>query len=196
MEFHASHIYHVYNQGNNQNKIYFQEENYVYFLKKMKKHLTPHSHILAWCLMPNHFHWLIKIIEDYKNKDARVDYLNRSIGSLLSSYTQAVNKNIGRSGSLFRDKTKAKRITKACTKRNYYGLNCFLYIHQNPLKAGLVSNMEDWEYSSFRDYAGMRDGQLCNKELAKDLFALPENSKEFLEFSKQTIPESVIKHIF
>jgi len=59
MQFLADSIYHVYNRGNNSNKIFFRDENYLYFLKKIKLLISPHCHILAWCLMPNHFHFLI-----------------------------------------------------------------------------------------------------------------------------------------
>jgi len=51
-------------------------------------------------------------------------------------------------------------------------LTCFHYIHQNPWKAGLVSKMENWKYSSFSDFAGFRDGTLCNKQLALELLIL------------------------
>ena len=49
-------------------------------------------------------------------------------------------------------------------KENF--ITCFHYIHQNPLMAKLVSRLEDWDYSSFKDYAGLRDGKLCRKDLA------------------------------
>lgn len=50
-----------------------------------------------------------------------------------------------------------------------YGLTAFWYIHQNPLAAGLVKQMADWHYSSFRDFAGLRNGTLCDIILAEQL---------------------------
>ena len=50
----------------------------------------------------------------------------------------------------------------------------FYYIHQNPWKAGLVKRIEDWEYSSFKDYTGFREGNLCNKEVAITLLDIDE----------------------
>ncbi|MCH2448847.1 MAG: hypothetical protein MK198_01750 [Gracilimonas sp.] len=202
MEFYSGHTYHVYNQGNNRENIFFDKENYLYFIEKMKHHLTPHADILAWCLMPNHFHWLIKVKESYpslpklENKQKIIDPLNRSIGSLQSSYTQAINKKHERSGSLFRTRTKAKSLTENERDADNYGVNCFFYIHQNPIRAGLVHRMEDWKFSSFRDYAGLREGRLCNKELAFDLFDLPSDPHEFIKISEQTIPESVIQKLY
>src|SRR5690606_20490648 len=52
-------IYHVFNQGNNRKPIFFDDENYLFFLKKIRKHLLPYTNILCYCLMPNHFHMLI-----------------------------------------------------------------------------------------------------------------------------------------
>ena len=163
----------------------------------MRNHILPHCEILAWCLMPNHFHWLIMVKESdknnssYENKIKAVNPLNRSIGSLQSSYTRAINAKYNRSGSLFRARAKAKSLSEDFSSRNNYGLNCFLYIHQNPLRAELVSKLEDWEFSSFRDYSGVRNGNIVNQELAKDLFNLPGSTEEFKKMSYKTIPSQV-----
>src|SRR6056297_2279317 len=111
--------------------------------------------------------------------------LNHSIGVMLRSYTNSINNRQVRSGSLFRKKTKAiclncpKGITPAFFDTEFgtqiyrgipekqYPQVCFNYIHQNPVKAGLVRRPEDWEFSSYADYAGLRGGQLVNKKVAK-----------------------------
>ena len=127
MKFEEGLVYHVYNQGNNKQQIFFEERHYHYFLAKMEQHLIPFCHLLAYCLMPNHFHWLIRvnrlglvqskglmpcsvrklIAGDYSASFYKAQ-LNHQIGILLSSYTRAVNNQLNRSGSLFRCKTKAK----------------------------------------------------------------------------------------
>jgi len=56
MLFESGHIYHIYNQGNNRQRIFFKRENYLFFLEKIKNHVLPYADILAYCLMPNHFH--------------------------------------------------------------------------------------------------------------------------------------------
>ena len=61
MIFETEHLYHIYNQGNNKQKIFFSRENYLYFLQKINKHIRPHVDVLAWCLMPNHFHLLVYV---------------------------------------------------------------------------------------------------------------------------------------
>lgn len=61
MKFYPNQIFHVYNQGNNKRAIFFSDENYQYFEWKMKAYLPPFADLIAYCLMPNHFHWLIYV---------------------------------------------------------------------------------------------------------------------------------------
>jgi putative transposase len=101
---------------------------------------------------------------------------------MLMSYTQGVNKQMNRTGSLFRQHSKINDgwdeniITSTSKNRelifvpdNHYGAICFEYIHMNPVKAGLVSSPEEWAFSSAKDYKGLRSGTLCNQNLAKEL---------------------------
>ena len=202
MDFLAGHNYHVYNQGNNRELIFFEEQDYLLFLRKMKKALHPHCSILAWCLMPNHFHWLININSDYKtlydvnSRSKKLNPLNKDIASLLSSYTQVINKKMGRTGSLFRKRTKAKSIDEERDKHDEYLLNCFIYIHQNPLKAGLVDKLESWKFSSYRDYCELRHGSLCDIGFSKNLLHLPESAQNFHKLSHQTIPKYFERKIY
>ena len=100
--------------------------------------------------------------------------LSYQIGLLLSSYSQIMNKQKGTTGSLFQQKTKAKLLTGRDAESDlnhnlHYLINCMHYIHQNPWKASLVKKIEDWNYSSFKDYCGFRNGTLCNKNLLTKL---------------------------
>ena len=90
-------------------------------------------------------------------------------------------------GSLFQQKTKSKNLNEG--KINY-AEQAFNYIHQNPVKAGLCKVMEEWEFSSYRDYAGLRTGKLCNKEFAAQL--LEFNMEDFKAYSKNFAEESLI----
>ena len=124
MRFKPYHVYHIFNQGNNKDLIFFEERNYHFFLEKMKKHLLPHAHLLAYCLMPNHFHWLVCVKQkgcQMSNmiKPSRLDHelteenhhqqnLSAGIAVLLRSYTRAINIQQKRTGSLFRQKTKSE----------------------------------------------------------------------------------------
>jgi REP element-mobilizing transposase RayT len=198
MEFHPGEMYHIYNRGNNRQKIFQERKNYLYFLGKIRNHLLKHSDILAWCLMPNHFHIMIRVHDDYDPNVMRaskhssapvVQPLNRSIAIMLSSYTKGFNKMYQRTGSLFQARTKSKVVHLENRRNRNYPLNCFIYIHQNPIRANLVDRLEDWEFSSYRDFATLRDGSLCNLTLARELLNLPTDLQEFRIFTEQTIPE-------
>ena len=176
MKFLPDNIYHIYNQGNNQQDIFNSEEEYIIFLRMIKNHFQTHAEIIAWCLMPNHFHILIsankKGCEMVKQGGLEIEKITNAIRKLLSGYARIFNKKYNRSGSLFRQKTKAKNVAESdwVIKNNYilqdYCSRCFDYIHQNPVEAKLVQYPSDWRFSSYQDYAGLRDGTLCNKELA------------------------------
>jgi putative transposase len=166
-------LYHVYNQGNNHQKIFFKRENYLFFLEKVRKELLPYTDILAYCLMPNHFHFLVCI------KEVEDGSLSDGLAVLLRSYTRAVNIQENRDGSLFRQKTKHKPLDS-----EDYARACFHYIHQNPVKDNLAARYEDWEYSSYREYAGLRQGTLPCKALAYQLIDIPQESEHFTHESK------------
>ena len=123
-----------------------------------------------------------------------VQPLNRSIAILLSSYTRAINKQERRTGSLFQQKTKAKSLTGSADPG--YPFVCFHYIHQNPLRAKLVKQLEDWEFSSFRDYAGLRNGTLTNKALASQLIDIPNRAEAFYDQSYQVMGDDKVAGIF
>lgn len=187
-------IYHVYNRGNNKQPIFFCDEHYLYFLKGVQKTIAQCSDILCWCLMPNHFHFLIhantdSVIEIKDGSFPRQQF-SQSIKQLLSSYTKAINKQKGFTGSLFQQKTKAVCVTD---NNQFYGSTTFHYIHQNPFKAGLVKKIEDWDYSSFKDYIGLRNGNLCNKQLAFQLLDLDRET--LYKDSYNVIDSEVLKKI-
>ena len=191
MIFETGHLYHIYNQGNNRQKIFFKDENYLYFLKKIRKHILPHADILAWCLMPNHFHLMIYVHDvssisggatPSRTPTSSNMNINKSIGVLLASYTRAINIQEKLTGSLFRDKTKAECLTKSQgitpsffgsqinvrIPEKEYPIVCWNYIHDNPVKAKIVDKAEDYLYSSYPDFIGLRDGKLVNKNRAKE----------------------------
>ena len=132
-------------------------------------------------------------------KPTHLQYLSKTIGTTLSSYTKAINIQNQTTGNLFQKKTKAKNLSTDCglvdncTNTNYL-LTCFDYIHNNPLKGKLVKNLKDWSYSSYPDYYGFRNGTLCNKSLAMQILGLIEDY--FTNYNLAEIDEAVIKKIF
>jgi len=197
MQFEKGYVYHIYNQGNNRQKIFFNRENYLFFLRKVRTYILPYADIISYCLMPNHFHLMVLVHEQtvgvtptvgvaQSDTDGKTRSINDSIGIMLRSYTNAINKQQKRSGKLFREKTKAECINcpkgispsfiikEGITQINIqnpeqqYPQVCFNYIHQNPVKAKMVKQAVDWEFSSARDYAGIRKGKLVNFAIAQE----------------------------
>jgi len=230
------HLYHIYNQGNNRERIFFNRDNYLYFLEKVNTFMLPYVDIIAWCLMPNHFHFMVVVKEVElevlvdseaftpskgltkgkvaasdgftwseavtkdpnsqgftisealtKDKEPKFRTINDSIGILLRTYTRAINKQEDRSGSLFRNPTKAECITKlegitptffntahgavinVRLPEKEYPQVCWNYIHNNPVAANMVKRPEDWEFSSYRDYCVLRNGKMINRKRAEEL---------------------------
>lgn len=200
MHFLQGEVYHVYNRGNNKQRIFFEPRNYYFFLQKVKAQLSPVCEILAWCLMPNHFHFMLYItdkscIERPAFGGKPMQELPHQIGKLLSSYSQAINKQNGTTGSLFQQKTKAKCLTnQAITGAGNHLVNCMHYIHQNPLKARLVARMEDWYFSSFRGYAGLRTPLACQSSRLFELTGYRLSS--FYKDSYGVIDPGIIEELF
>jgi len=184
MHLQPANLYHIYNRSNNKELLFSNREDYLFFLRKIRSYLIPHCDILNYCLMPTHFHFLL-----YLEQDVNIDLFRNAVGVLLRSYTQAINKQNGRTGSLFQLHTKAKEVSE-------YEFICFNYIHQNPFVGKQVKKMEDWEFSSFRDYLGLRDGTLCNKTLAEELLGIEWRVENFYKLSYRDIPEEKIKSLY
>jgi putative transposase len=200
MHFSENEFYHIYNRGNNKQTIFFKHDNYLFFLNKVRQQIIPVTKIVSYCLMPNHFHFMImatanSVIERKSFGGKGMQELSYRIGILLSSYSQAINKQNGTTGSLFQQKTKSKILREEINgKKESYLETCFFYIHQNPVEAKLSKELKDWQYSSYPDYAGLRNGTLCDKELFYLHSGLSKDDitgRSAINFS-----ESMIKRIF
>ena len=194
MHFEEDYTYHVYNRSNE--TVFYKQENYYFFLEKLHKYVLPYSDILAWCLMPNHFHLLLSAKPEaakFINEKHRIhtQVLSKNIGTLLSSYSQAINKQENRRGALFAHKTIAKSLNFA---GNQYAAVCFNYIHQNPCQIGLVRKPEDWEFSSYKDYISNRNNSLINIYLAKEIVNF--DKENFAEWSEAIADEKLLKGIW
>ncbi|MGE5106660.1 MAG: transposase [Sphingobacteriales bacterium] len=174
MKFEPDNLYHIFNQGNNKEQLFFNDRHYYSFLQIFQSHVLPHCDVLCWCLMPNHFHFMIaadtRCLNLEKQGGLMLDPITNGFRKLLSTYAHQFNKTNERTGSLFRPKTKSKCLSADdyaslnFSSLQSYLLNCFHYIHQNPVKAGLVDKTEDWIWSSCRFYKGLHKESFCSRE--------------------------------
>lgn len=193
-------IYHIYNRANGTQKLFFTDANYLFFISKIRDYLKPICEILSYSLMPNHFHLIIQANEASCRPveafvDKQIQQFSYQLGIVLSSYTQAVNKQRNRRGSLFQQKTKCKFICPAQNalvgQSENYLINCIHYVHQNALRANLVKALLDWRYSSFPEFYSPREGMLCNMELFQNLTGYDMNAF-YMESLRMIAPGELI----
>lgn len=151
--------YHIFNRGINRGILFFQPKNYEYFLSLWKKYLNECVEVLAYCLLPNHFHFLIKLSEkiEIKSNSGEIQLIESEgeIGELVSerlrrlfiSYSQAINKQEQRTGGLF--VRNFKRIEIEDEEHLKY---LFFYIHFNPEKHTIGTGFKNYKYSSYNAY--------------------------------------------
>lgn len=171
--------YHIYNRGNNGEKIFYSVENYHYFLKLLAKYMLPVLDLYAYCLLENHFHFLVRIKEkeDINHKELKYSTIqkpkivsaSKQFSHFLNAYSQAINKKYNRTGSLFEKPFERKRITN-----DQYLKQVVLYINTNPVNHRLVSKPEDYVWSSYKTLISDGKTKLKRKETL-DLFENREN---------------------
>ena len=166
--YRAGHSYHVYNRGCNQENIFATQDNYLFLLRRAKSTLeNAPVRILAYCLMPNHYHFLLQGKEDQA--------IPRFIQRLFNSYTQAYNRQQDRSGTLFQGRAKHILVDK-----DEYLLHLARYIHLNPVRAGIVQRPGDWPYLNYLEWVDKRDGSLVDREFVRSYFPEPAMYEDFV----------------
>jgi putative transposase len=145
-------LYHIYNRGNNKQLIFFERKNYIHFLFLFKKYLSDYVDVYAYCLMPNHFHFLVKIKEHSQTTVVfqttvvlnRLSPIEKAFRDFFIAYAKGINKAYNRTGALFQQKFKKKYIDD-----DAYFTTLIQYIHANPVTANLCMEYADWEFSSY-----------------------------------------------
>lgn len=143
--FFEDEIYHVYNRGNGHDNTFRNPGNFEYFMKQYDHYMSIHWDTLAWCLMPNHFHLVVKVRE-HRDKENVNRQCVKSFADFINGYVQAFNKQHHRRGSLFMRSFKRKHVSD---EEYLKTLTC--YIHNNPVKDGLMPAPETWLFSSYRE---------------------------------------------
>jgi len=147
-----SNFYHIYNRGNNKENIFKTEDNYRFFLEKWQSYLNNVVNVWSYCLMPNHFHFLIKIRSkeiisahyDVSNFESISHLISNQFRRLFISYTKSFNNVFSRTGSLFQKPFKRVQIGS----QNYL-LTLIHYIHHNPIHHKFTNSYEEWNFSSY-----------------------------------------------
>ena len=176
MSFVEGQFYHIYNRGSGRQPIFFEEENYHYLLRLFKKYTqTTGITVIAYCLMPNHYHFLVR-----QDGETPAGLLFQRV---FNAYTKAINKKYDRFGTLFQGRYRCILLDKTS-----YLFHLCRYIHANPVKAGLVASPEQWPFSNFREWIGLRFGVICDNDFVRANFGA---ANEYVEFVQEYLANRV-----
>ena len=201
-------VYHIYNRAIDGIDLYTDKKDYLFFLKNYKKYLAPYLDTYAYCLMPNHFHLLVKVkeentINEYLLKEITnaskklldgeftIDqFLSDQMRRMFSSYSLKTNRKYNRKGTLF--SPKVKRVAIHEIDRVRY-LTC--YIHHNPIHHGFRKNYSDWTFSSFNTF-NSNSPTLLSRESVLNYMGGNEGFKEMHELFQIVKMEEQVDEVY
>lgn len=182
-------FYHIYNRGSEKRTIFENQRDYQRFIKTLKyyqiegpkpqfsKFPSPIIDkldeskkivdIITYCLMPNHFHLLLKQIKDHG--------ITEFMGKLSNSYTKYYNTKHNRVGPLFQGEFKAVLI-----ESNEQLVHISRYIHLNPIISYLVKSLDQYEWSSYMEYMRNSSKGFCSKDIILNQFKNAKNYQQFV----------------
>jgi REP-associated tyrosine transposase len=176
-------FYHIFNRGNNRENLFYKPDNYIYFLKKYDQYLNDYLETYAFCLLPNHFHLLVRVKElrdlpGFENPEGLSGardkdlpglgdlegqlpaVISKQFSKFFNAYAKAINKQQNRVGSLFQKNFKRIQIGN-----NKYITNLIYYIHANPQIHELIDDFRNWPYSSYGKFLEARKSHLKKKDV-------------------------------
>jgi len=137
----AGALYHVTSRGDRREDIYLDDEDRLIWLAVFSDVCSRFNwRCHAWCLMDNHYHIVVETIDGN---------LSQGMRQLNGVFTQKSNRRHGRVGHVFQGRYKAVLVQKEC-----YLLELARYVVLNPIRAGMVSDMLDWKWSSYLAMVG------------------------------------------
>lgn len=178
--------YHIYNRGNNGIDVFLETENYYHFLRLYTKYIEPIADTFAWCLLKNHFHFLVRIKETSEIDPTNLTYNttnkpkviepSRQFSHLFNAYTQAINKRFKRTGSLFEKNFERKEVNS-----ERYFQQLIYYIHNNPVHHGFVKQMSLYPWSSYETIVTDQPTKFKRKEV----LTIYGDKNNFLDYHSQ-----------
>jgi REP element-mobilizing transposase RayT len=175
--FESLSFYHIFNHARGKDNIFEKESDYQTFLDIVERYILPIAQIYAYCLMPNHFHFLVEIKDifipkNFKKKELN-DYVAHQWGNLQNTFTKKMNFQRNRRGGLFCQSINRNLITS----EKYLQMG-IVYIHNNPVKHGFCSSPEKWKYSSYLSILSERPTKVKRDEVLSWF----ENKENFIDY--------------
>lgn len=173
--------YHVMNRGRGRQHIFHGDDYFNAFLTTLEEaHRRYGLQVLCYCLMSNHYHLLVKTPE------ANLGRVMRHISGL---YTQRYNRLRKTDGSLFRGRYKAILV-----EEDSYQLHLSRYIHRNPIEAGMVDQLESYQWSSYPNYVEKMStpAWLYQNEIYQQLGVKSRQRARYRAFVEMGVDEEIV----
>ncbi len=175
-------IYHIYNRGIDRTNIFYNAYDYKFFLRKYIQYVSPHVKTFAFCLIPNHFHFLLKT-----NPESSYDKIvSEQLRRFFIVHSQRINSHNNRDGNLF-----CKSFKRIQVNNEDYWKRLVFYIHYNPVKHKLTENYKEYPYSSY-NYYSRGDNTLIDLNWALSIFG---SFNDFSDYHKHLHDEIYIEKI-
>ena len=192
--------YHIYNRGNNKESIFKEPQNYLYFLTLWKKYIQPIADTFCYNLLPNHFHFFIRVREHqtsqvvaqtsqvlaqtsqvFETCEVSQKPLEQNFSNLFNAYAKAINKKYNRTGSLFQERFRRKEITN-----DAYFTNLIGYIITNAAKHGICKKAKEYPHSAYAALISDSNTSLLRDEVL-DWFGGREKFIEYINNYEENI---------
>ena len=185
--------YHLFNRAIGNEQLFRSDENYRYFLRKIKAHILPVAELWTYSLMPNHFHLVVKIREDnhiedlYKTKKLKEynpsiqlisDFIMEQFSNCFNAYAKAFNKMYDRQGALFLD------YLKRSVADDDNDITSFIfYTHKNAVHHGLAKKVGEWKFDGYQAIVSQGSTDLARQDVT-EWFG---STERFIQFHNQPV---------
>ncbi|GAB4480897.1 MAG: hypothetical protein OHK0031_02390 [Anaerolineales bacterium] len=168
VHFHPNGYYHIYNRGAHRLDIFRNDADFVFLLKLIRKQMQVFDiSVIAYCLMSNHYHFLLR-----QNGDMMISAFMQAVFNI---YSKAFNTKYQHTGTIFEGPYKAIAVDSTP-----YVLHLCRYIHRNPVDAAIVVRPEQWHYSNYAEFVGLRNGSLVDRDFVAENFGAPGAYQSFV----------------
>ena len=176
MHYPPENYYHIYNRGADGKRIFCQRENYRYFPRLLRFHLShAAAELIAFCLMPNHYHLVVYLTRE-------INFSN-TLRAFTTAYVRSINNWYGRMGYLYQGTTQSKIVGE-----EEYLVHLCRYVHLNPVVSGLVASPEVWEFSDYREW--ISETQSVQSSLVTKRGAYFRSGEEYRNFVEAYIADA------
>jgi len=182
--FEFERFYHVFNHARGHDNLFDTEKEYQIFMELISKYILNIAHVYAFCLLPNHFHFLVRIKEielpvNFKKKGIS-DFVSHQWGNVQNTYTKKKNYRSGSRGGLF-----CQSINRNLISSEIYLQMAIVYIHNNPVRHGFCISPNHWKFCSFNAINSDQPTKIEREEVLQWF----ENRENFIQYHKSNMDD-------